>query len=361
MHALRILAFGLVLAAGFAACKKEETPEATKNYLSGDLQISCETFILQNGRVAFKAYGVKHPDFPGKTGHLTFTWKIPKLMSSTAASEDTQKDTAYWSYTFPDTLKTYTVYCYAHTDEGEYYDKTATHSVIIVKPGIRGSLQTVLNDHVGLDEMTDARDGQVYPTQNIGNLVWMRTNLAWAGDDGKTGVPYFRAGAMSRVFGRYYDYPEVASGSLCPSGWRIPSEQDWINSFQSLSATALEARKDWVGIAGALLDYGTFNGDPITEYWPTVNITNQSGFSAHCLGYATGDATTQYFTGYASQAVFWTSDTSTDPIISATGTRVSPTYAYYRYMVYDRPDLYSGRADTQERSFLCSLRCVKDL
>src|SRR6478752_4547321 len=72
----------------------------------------------------------------------------------------------------------------------------------------------------------DSRDQQVYKTIKIGDQVWFAENLRYAGEvsQGYITDPYLNADS-SKKYGKMYDWP--AAMVSCPSGWHLPSDNEW--------------------------------------------------------------------------------------------------------------------------------------
>ena len=142
----------------------------------------------------------------------------------------------------------------------------------------------------GTPTVTDI-DGNIYNTVQIGNQCWTQSNLKVSkyrnGDTIPTGLSNSQwsltaSGAYSiynndpindRLFGKLYNYFSVSdSRGLCPTGWHIPTEGEWIT---------LEDYVGGSGVAGdALKSIATY---PLAlEGWmpPNTGATNAVGFTA---------------------------------------------------------------------------------
>ena len=99
------------------------------------------------------------------------------------------------------------------------------------------------------------------------------------------------------------------------------------------------------------------------EYWPAVgDITNETGMSIIAAGFAMlgqknetpkEDPNIEYnypnaiFKGYLEYAAFWTADKVED----------EEGMAYYRYLIFDQPDLMIAKGDM--KTFGASVRCIR--
>lgn len=121
--------------------------------------------------------------------------------------------------------------------------------------------------------LTDIRDGKSYRTVKIGNQWWMAENLAYKPNNGNAWL-YFNKAENLNKFGYLYDWNTAQN--VCPTGWHLPSEQE----FKSL-----------------LNHYGT-------AAYKSLIVNGSSGLNIKNSGYRFEDG------GYAFNGVgaaFWTS------------------------------------------------------
>lgn len=130
-------------------------------------------------------------------------------------------------------------------------------------------------------------DGKEYPTMQIGSQLWTVTNY-----EGEGGVSYDSENSRPH-YGKYYTQAELAAIPL-PEGWRIPTQQDYLQLTQHY------------GIA--VPSYGahteSIKGLTATTHWNHVPGTNTTGFNAYPAGYAFGALSPSE----GDIAEFWTSE-----------------------------------------------------
>lgn len=346
-----IAACALVL----GSCKKDDDSSTVLPSLSGTLKFDVPEYIPQNAFIRMTPSGVTHPD----GNNIGYYWKVttPMPKADTTRYENGldkngNPSDGTFKYTFPDTLKTYTVGCYAFASGYSY--SNATRYCTVVKGGIDGSITGL-----GLSSaQTVEIEGKKYPYVTVGDVDWMCRNVA----DPSAGAPYMNYLAMDDVFGRYYSYEEALT--ICPSGWELPTDADWTSLAEAAGAEEPEVvHSDIKGVAAALMGDGSFNEEKLWEYWPEVgDITNAIGVSMIPVGYVMlNDKDTEaknhefidytypnaQFKGYMNYAAFWTADEVQD----------EDGMAYYRYVIATQPDLMIGKTSTT--SFGASVRCIR--
>ena len=324
------------------SCKDDDETTATPS-LDGALSFNVPAYVVPGTSVTMTPSGVEHPD--GE--ELGYYWKVTPTQTKADTTrfqngldKNGNPSDGSFTFTFPDTLQTYTVQGYAFATGYTYATKSI--AVKVVKGGVDGSIT-----NLGLAEMSTATvNGKAYPYVTINGTDWLCRNIS----DENAGAPYDNYKAMSDVFGRYYSYEEALS--ICPEGWRLPTDAEW---------TAAAAAYD--NKIAALMGNGYFNDELMWEYWPTVgDINNASGLSLIPVGYSLlsskaadpkqeeyidGTYPQAQFKGYTEYAVFWTAD----PVEDEEG------MAYYRYIICDQPDFMLGKGDA--KTFGASVRCVR--
>ena len=236
---------------------------------------------------------------------------------------------------------------------------------------------------------TDSRDGKKYRYVQIGEQVWMAENLNYAveggkcyGEGGKVITGYdedynpitktlsnAEVQANCKKYGRLYDWATTmdipsscntssCSGQIqtkhkgiCPSGWHIPSEDDWdtLIYYVGWFAGALKATKGWN------------SSDSVSN----SNGTNDYGFSALPGGYYGNDV--------ASACICFSGSTCycDDPPdshflrVGDVGIWRSSNEDYnggvsYKSMSNEEDMVMGWKYKVRHKSYLGSVRCIKD-
>ena len=142
--------------------------------------------------------------------------------------------------------------------------------------------------------LVDSRDGNSYQTVQIGTQCWMAENLkylpvvhsnaefatqgtnllpgygvyAYDGNDVNTA----KAQTNYSVYGVLYSWYAADQGSICPAGWHVPTDNEWLNLSDYLGGESVAG--------GKMKKTGT-------DYWqsPNTGANNDSGFTALPNGY----------------------------------------------------------------------------
>jgi len=205
----------------------------------------------------------------------------------------------------------------------------------------------------GVITLTDI-DGNVYETKQIGNQVWMLSNLKTTKLNDGTAIANASTSAnWSAVTGEsvaytiqstrpgqiYYAFGAVATNKLCPKGWHVPTEAEWI-----VLKTHLEGV---VGNANIAKSMASTTGWPASTTVDAVGnnqaTNNSSGLNMSPEGYRKPAA--GGFSTSGQYAAFWSSTPS-----SSTNARMAFLYYGYSVMTIQSNGKTSGY----------SVRCVKN-
>lgn len=150
-------------------------------------------------------------------------------------------------------------------------------------------LQTTSNNNV-IDI-----DGNVYHTVTIGTQTWMVENLKTTRYNDGSSIPnvtentqwgnintgaycyYNNEPSYNNTYGKLYNWYAVNTGKLAPTGWHIPSDDEWLTLINYLGGASVAGGK--MKTTGNITDG--------TGLWETPNngATNSSGFTALPSGY----------------------------------------------------------------------------
>ena len=171
----------------------------------------------------------------------------------------------------------------------------------------------------------DSRDGKTYKTVKIGTQTWMAENLAYKTDHGC----WAKDGNQSNVITYGYLYAWKTANKVCPSGWHLPSDDEW------------KTLTDYLG--GAEVAGGKLKS---TNSWKSFNTgaSNSSGFTALPGGYRSYEGTFSASTG--DLGIWWTSTET------KTGSAWRRVMSYLNNGVQILNDLPDGSG--------FSVRCLKD-
>ena len=150
-------------------------------------------------------------------------------------------------------------------------------------------------------------DGNYYDTVHIGNQIWFKQNLKTTRYRNGGNIPYVLGNtdwqalttgawiyydhdaANNAIYGKLYNWFTTQGDTLCPTGWHVPSDAEWIILTDYLGGESVAG--------GKLKSVGT-------TYWNSANTgaTNESGFSALPGSYRNFDGN---FGNIRNDASFW--------------------------------------------------------
>jgi uncharacterized protein (TIGR02145 family) len=208
-------------------------------------------------------------------------------------------------------------------------------------------------------------EGNTYKTIKIGNQTWMAENMKASKLNDGTPIKnitddnafiaaktpafawYKNDAAMGAKYGALYNWHTVKTGKLCPQGWHVPSDAEWITLEKALGMSAEDA--------DGLMDRGTDQGLKLKSYkeWQIENTFTPSGFAALPAGLRADDgsfmsANDGSFMSGNTATYFWTSTEFKDS---------KEPNAYYRSTAKNEKTITRLNC-SQNRGH--SVRCVKD-
>jgi uncharacterized protein (TIGR02145 family) len=150
----------------------------------------------------------------------------------------------------------------------------------------------VINQLLTYGSITDI-DENVYKTIQIGNQTWMAENLRTTRFNNGTVIPKVRwydnnIGAYKNTYGALYDHYCVNTGDLCPTGWHVPTDEEWKELEMALGMTRAAADTSYLDFDVYGMGFrGTDQGTQLKaatgwSAWEGKLVlgTNASGFSA---------------------------------------------------------------------------------
>jgi len=212
--------------------------------------------------------------------------------------------------------------------------------------------EIVFNPNLTYGRITDI-DGNTYKIITVGTQTWMAENLkttrlndgtelslitdnpgnsvaayCWFNDDET---------AFKDLYGALYNFYAVNTNKLCPSGWQLPTKEEWEDLILTLDPDADYDGYVFSQIAGGKLKEAS------TKHWylPNMGATNESGFTALPGGSHIGAFGNASHTG-----LFWSS------------TAIDADMAFHWKMFYDNAQVHSFGI-SKLAGF--SVRCLKDM
>lgn len=208
-------------------------------------------------------------------------------------------------------------------------------------------------------------DGNKYKTIKIADQYWMAENLSvkhYSNGDPIKNFPtddewknagnkeigawsyYENDSTMDMLYGKLYNWYAINDErGLCPKGWKVPSDEDWIVLEKYLGMPNNESKQLLIergvneNIGGKIKSKGTSHWDH-----PNSGATNQSGLSA-LPGGGREIGGMFYYRGNLSE--FWTS------------TDIDWISAIYRVVGFDGYGIARGES---LKHFGRSIRCIKE-
>ena len=228
--------------------------------------------------------------------------------------------------------------------------------------GVIGALQNGTTD----------LDGNKYKTVLIGEQTWMAENLKTTKYNNGTALTnitdatqwwqksvstttgaycsYNNDDTKVAGYGRIYNWNAVNTGMLCPSGWHVPTDDDWaeLRSYLILNGYNFDNTTTGNKVGKSLAS---------TSNWAYWNITgtvgntsttnNKSGFNALPAGYRNDNGE---FESFGNTTIFW--------CITDEPSLINSKYSEYYMLSYKNSTLIYNLQASGYCGF--SVRCIKD-
>ena len=147
-------------------------------------------------------------------------------------------------------------------------------------------VRCVKDKDVVTGKFKDSRDGKYYKYAYIGNTRWMAENLNYGNDS--LGKCFWDDDENCSEYGRYYTYEE--SRTVCPDGWRLPTENDFSELVENVGGSTNAAvylrSTEWGGDLPGINAYG-FSAKP-TGLFVWGKSTDNFGRVQPQLGFSSG-------------------------------------------------------------------------
>ena len=200
-------------------------------------------------------------------------------------------------------------------------------------------------------------DGNIYSTALIGDYWWMTENLKSTRFNDGSNIPcvkdqsiWLRLDSFAYCYyqnnenyadtlGFLYNWYAVNSGKLCPTGWRVPTDNEWkqIEGTADTKYSTNDSIWNKLGLRG--FDAGQ-KLKSVKGWRKGVTGTDDLGFSA----LPGGERLSRFYAG-GSSGFWWTS------------TEASASSAYYRSLIYS---FELVARDTHPKRMGFSVRCIKN-
>ncbi|MFN8209103.1 MAG: fibrobacter succinogenes major paralogous domain-containing protein [Bacteroidales bacterium] len=219
--------------------------------------------------------------------------------------------------------------------------------------------QIAIKEHLIDTSLVYDIDGNVYHKIKIGNQLWLKENLRTTrfrnGVDIQDGTgkgnyqwedsPQYRFAyndiEESRdTFGFLYTwYVAIDSSGVCPTGWDVPTDQDWSVLSVELGMNPLDTGLVW-SLDNSVGNYLKQSGNMFWAY-PNDGANDSTGFSALPAGYRSRMGDFSYKNEYA---CFWSKNSFNE------------TYAWYRHL----KNTFGAIGRTYNfKNYGFSIRCIR--
>jgi uncharacterized protein (TIGR02145 family) len=190
-------------------------------------------------------------------------------------------------------------------------------------------------------------DNNLYYSVTIGTQIWMQENLKTTHYKDGTSVPLVTDNtawknlsapgycwynnsetSYKTTYGALYNWHTVNTGKICPTGWHVPTNGEWVTLTNYLGGESVAGNK--------LKEAGS-------THWGDLNAgTNETGFTGLPGGNRINDGT---FSGIGFNGLWWSASASL------------ATTSYYATLYHNSGSLVRGG---NLNVYGLSVRCIKD-
>ena len=316
---ITLVAMLAITALVFQSCKKDEEKDEEKTNQPPTCKITSPTNGQEFTKGKIVTFSVDANDSDGSISEVRF------FIDNVGKSSATSFPYNYSWNTNNEDLGNHTLKATSFDNSGGINSDEIT--VAITESGGGGGSNTPPTGY-----FTDTRDGQEYGYIDIENQTWMAENLNYQTSNSWW---YDNNSANGDIYGRLYTWE--AALNACPSGWSLPSDDEWKQMEMALGMSQSEAD----GVSWRGTDQGK-QMKSTSGWYNNGNGTNSSGFNALPGGFLSYNGS---FYKHGKEAFWWLSSESYDD------------GAMERSLYYDN--------DRVERYYLSktvsfSVRCLKD-
>lgn len=103
-------------------------------------------------------------------------------------------------------------------------------------------------------------DGNTYPTVSIGGFIWSAESLRTTHYNNGNEIPFFKKDSLENIgyggychfddnantteeYGAVYNWYAVNNGNLCPTGYHVPSRDEWIALVDYIASDGYDGRE----------------------------------------------------------------------------------------------------------------------
>ncbi len=204
--------------------------------------------------------------------------------------------------------------------------------VIQELPEVIDSVVTIVKESIDSGIFQDKRDNTNYGWVRIGDQVWMTRNLKF-----KTpfSINPLADSSQGDSYGYLYDFRDAVQ--ICPDGWRLPSDKDWMTLESDLGIENVELRS----IGHRSTGYAGISLKSKSDWIEEGNGMDNFGLNILPAGMASKKGDKKQLN---QSSHLWSSSKSMFGI-------------WVRHLRFDSPGVLRGLSN--KNSFL-SIRCIKD-